>query len=63
MDPRLPDRLVRGHVRLQLLIFSAPLPKITDSYWFLMQLSMILGFLTAFPVNRWLVNSAVEEAM
>ncbi|HET8552741.1 MAG TPA: DUF4396 domain-containing protein [Gammaproteobacteria bacterium] len=23
------------------------------AYWFLMQIGMVLGFLTAFPVNWW----------
>ncbi|HEY2352979.1 MAG TPA: DUF4396 domain-containing protein [Candidatus Acidoferrum sp.] len=32
-------------------------------YWFLMQLAMIAGFLTAFPMNAWLIRRGVKEAM
>jgi hypothetical protein len=33
------------------------------TYWFLMQIGMILGFLTSYPVNWWLIKSGVKEAM
>lgn len=33
------------------------------AYWFLMQIGMILGFATAFPVNWWLIKRGVKEAM
>lgn len=32
-------------------------------YWFGMQVGMILGFLTAYPVNAWLINRGIKEAM
>jgi hypothetical protein len=32
-------------------------------YWFLMQLGMIAGFFTAWPVNTWLIRSGIKEAM
>jgi len=50
-------------ISYQQLIFTNPLPKTTASYWFLMQLPMIIGFMTAYPANRWLVNQGVKEAM
>lgn len=55
--------LFAGMFGYQMLLFPEPLPKTTASYWFLMQLSMILGFLTAYPVNRWLINKGIKEAM
>lgn len=55
--------LFAGMFIYQMLIFPDPLPKTTASYWFLMQLSMLLGFFTAYPVNRWLVRSGIKEAM
>lgn len=32
-------------------------------YWFMMQIGMALGFLTAFPVNSWLIAHGIKEAM
>jgi hypothetical protein len=33
------------------------------AYWFLMQIGMILGFLTAYPVNWWLIRTGLKEPM
>ena len=33
------------------------------AYWFLMQVGMILGFFTAYPVNWWLIKRGIKEAM
>jgi hypothetical protein len=32
-------------------------------YWLMMQVGMVLGFLTAWPANRWLVARGVKEKM
>jgi hypothetical protein len=32
-------------------------------YWFLMQIGMIAGCLTAWPVNAWLIRAGIKEAM
>ena len=32
-------------------------------HWFLMQIGMLLGFLTSLPVNRWLLTKGVKEPM
>lgn len=32
-------------------------------YWLGMQIGMVLGFLTAWPVNVWLIRKGVKEAM
>jgi hypothetical protein len=32
-------------------------------FWFLMQLSMLAGFCTAYPVNWWLVRTGIKEKM
>lgn len=32
-------------------------------YWFLMQIGMIAGFFTAWPVNVWLIRRGIKEAM
>ncbi|WP_433604893.1 DUF4396 domain-containing protein [Dactylosporangium sp. CA-139114] len=33
------------------------------AYWFLMQVGMAVGFLTAYPVNAWLIRRGIKEAM
>jgi hypothetical protein len=32
-------------------------------HWFLMQIGMLLGFATSWPVNRWLLRNGVKEPM
>jgi hypothetical protein len=32
-------------------------------YWLMMQVAMLLGFATAWPMNRFLVSAGVKEAM
>lgn len=33
------------------------------SYWFMMQIAMMLGFATTYPMNWWLIRHGVKEAM
>ncbi|RYY17890.1 MAG: DUF4396 domain-containing protein [Alphaproteobacteria bacterium] len=33
------------------------------TYWLLMQVAMIVGFLTTYPVNWWLIRSGIKEKM
>jgi hypothetical protein len=33
------------------------------AFWFLMQIGMVLGFATAFPVNGWLLKRGIKEPM
>ena len=35
----------------------------SPDFWFQMQIGMILGYFTAWPVNRWLVANGVKEKM
>lgn len=35
----------------------------TPEFWFAMQIAMIAGFLTAYPVNWWLIRSGIKERM
>lgn len=47
------------------VFFPAPHHLHPDSpvYWFLMQVGMVLGFLTAYPANVWLLRRGIKEAM
>ena len=44
-------------------LFTPALPKSGPLFWFMMQLAMLAGFATAYPVNRWLIRAGVKEAM
>lgn len=35
----------------------------TAAFWAVMQLAMLAGFVTAFPVNWWLISTGVKERM
>ncbi len=48
----------------RLVLFpSAPPEPNGMTYWFLMQIAMIVGFATSFPANWWLVKAGLKEAM
>ena len=48
----------------QLVLFTDPhLFPDTATYWLMMQIGMVLGFMTTYPVNIWLINLGVKEAM
>lgn len=38
-------------------------PVNSTEFWFAMQLAMLAGFCTSYPVNWWLIRSGVKEAM
>jgi hypothetical protein len=49
---------------MQLVFFTAPhLTPDHAAYWLLMQIGMVLGFATAYPVNLWLIRRGIKEAM
>jgi hypothetical protein len=48
----------------QLVLFTDPhLLPTTAAYWLMMQVGMVLGFLTTYPVNVWLIRRGIKEAM
>ena len=48
---------------MRFAVFHQEVPKTDPVFWFLMQLAMACGFLTAYPVNWWLVRSGIKEKM
>ncbi len=54
-----------GWMALMQLVFFAGTHLKPDhaAYWLLMQVGMVLGFITAHPVNAWLTRRGVKEAM
>ena len=45
------------------VIWRPPLEVDTSGHWFMMQIGMIVGYFTAWPVNRRLVRSGIKEKM
>ncbi len=54
-----------GWMALMAFVFfpSPHLHPDSAAYWFLMQIGMIAGALTAYPVNAWLIRRGIKEAM
>lgn len=45
------------------VLFSPPLKPTGAAYWFMMQIAMLVGFLTAYPANWWLIRRKIKEPM
>ena len=45
------------------LIFNRRLEANDSLFWFMMQIAMLLGFMTAFPTNWWLIKKGIKEEM
>jgi hypothetical protein len=43
--------------------FGARLEAASAEFWFMMQIAMVCGFLTSYPVNWWLITSGIKEKM
>lgn len=48
---------------VQKVIWQPSLPIDSSSWWFMMQVGMLIGFLTSWPVNRWLLRHGIKEPM
>ena len=49
-------------VAYQVGIWGYRLDMLTWTYWWMMQVGMGMGFVTAYPVNWWLLRKGVKEA-
>jgi len=45
------------------VLFHPRLEPSSAAYWFMMQIAMFVGFLTAYPANWWLIRKHLKEAM
>lgn len=43
--------------------FGTKLEPAAPEFWFMMQIAMICGFLTSYPINWWLITSGIKERM
>jgi hypothetical protein len=48
---------------VQFVIFDHTLQPGDPVYWFMMQIGMLIGFATAFPMNWWLLAEGIKETM
>ena len=44
-------------------LFAPDMPRLSAVYWFMMQIAMVAGFFTAYPMNWWLVKKGIKHAM
>ena len=52
-----------GCTRGDILLFQRELPKTSPVFWFMMQIAMIFGFATGYPVNWILIKRGLKEKM
>ncbi|GJG89592.1 membrane protein [Gemmatimonadetes bacterium T265] len=52
-----------GWMALMYFVFRPRFEPNQVEYWFLMQLGMVLGFVTSYPANWWLIKRGVKERM
>jgi len=52
-----------GWMALVIFVWFGPVSPARIEFWFLMQLAMACGFLTAYPMNWWLVRAGIKTAM
>lgn len=45
------------------VIFGHEIDKGDPVFWFLMQIAMLSGFATSYPINWWLVSAGIKEKM
>ncbi|MEO8132145.1 MAG: DUF4396 domain-containing protein [Bryobacteraceae bacterium] len=45
------------------VLFHPRLEPNMPAYWFMMQIAMLVGFVTAYPANWWLIRKKFKEAM
>ena len=41
------------------VIFKQEIPKTEPLFWFMMQIAMLAGFFTSYPVNWWLLKKGI----
>jgi hypothetical protein len=44
-------------------VLVAPLNTDSFEFWFMMQIAMLCGFVTSYPINWWLIRAGIKEEM
>ena len=50
-------------VAIFILFKDESLEKTSWTFWFMMQIAMLLGFMVSYPVNAWLIKSGIKKGM
>ncbi len=48
---------------MNFVLFTPPLRADDPVYWFMMQIGMLIGFATSYPMNWWLIRAGIKEEM
>lgn len=48
---------------VRFLFFPRGLHPTEPVYWLMMQIAMVIGFATSFPMNKWLIDQGLKEKM
>ncbi len=48
---------------MRFVFFNPPLEPNDPVHWFMMQIGMVIGFATSYPMNWFLINKGIKEAM
>lgn len=48
---------------MQFVFFHPHIHPNSPVYWFMMQIGMVVGFITSYPMNWWLVQRGIKERM
>ena len=48
---------------MRFVFFNPPLEPNDPVYWFMMQIGMVIGFATSYPMNWFLIEKGIKEAM
>ena len=52
-----------AHFYLFAVLLRHQLKVASIEFWFMMQIAMLFGFLTSYPINWWLIKRGIKEAM
>jgi hypothetical protein len=52
-----------GWMAIVIFVLFGEIPKTNPTFWFMMQIAMLAGFMTSYPANWWLIKSGIKERM
>ena len=52
-----------AHFWIFVQVWHQPIKPDMPEFWFMMQIAMLFGFATSYPINWWLLRSGIKEKM
>jgi hypothetical protein len=52
-----------GWMAVVIFAVFGEIPKTNPTFWFMMQIAMLAGFITSYPANWWLLKRGIKERM